>query len=445
MGRRRYKKPPEGTFLAQIHALSHDGRGIATVNEKTTFIPNTLPGEEVEFRYTFTKSNLAEGEVISITKPSPNRITPNCQYFERCGGCALQHLSTQQQLAHKQQTLLDQLQHFGKVTPEQVISPITGDTWGYRNKARLGVRNIPKKGATLVGFREKQTNFITEIERCEVLNPQIGHSIMPLRELITTLSIPDQIPQIEVAIGEEKVALIFRHLKPFNSEDLKALHQFGQQHNFAIYLQPKGPDTIHLLDDDSQCPLLSYQLPNHKLTLQFHPSDFTQVNQSINQQLIDLVIELLDLNDNDHVLDLFCGLGNFTLPMATRTKWVTGVEGSTTMTQRAAQNATLNKISNVEFYACDLSQPDWVKQEWAKQNYNKLLLDPPRSGALEVVRCMAQFDSIKQLVYVSCNPATLAHDIGVLVNEQGFQLQQAGILDMFPHTSHVESIALLQR
>ncbi|OGT31126.1 MAG: hypothetical protein A3E87_04390 [Gammaproteobacteria bacterium RIFCSPHIGHO2_12_FULL_35_23] len=444
MRHKHKSKLPQGTFIAQIHGLSHDGRGIATVNNKTTFIPYTLIGEEAEFEYTYHKSSFAEGKAIKILSPAPERLSPFCEYFTVCGGCSLQHMSHTAQMAHKQSTLLEQLKHFGNVKANTVMSPVVGLQQGYRNKARLGVRNVPKKGLPLVGFRERQKSFITEIEHCAILNPTVGKIIKPLRELISTLSIPFDIAQLEVAVGDDKTALIFRHLKPLSQADNNLLKAFSETHHLTIYLQPKGLDSIHLLGSPTECPLLSYRIPYYQLELLFHPSDFTQINMSINLQLIDLVNELLATNEQDLILDLFCGLGNFTLPMATLAKQVVGVEGNTKAVERATLNAQHNQLNNVSFYTCDLSQP-LDQKPWAALPYNKLLLDPARSGALEIVQSFEKFATITHIVYVSCNPATLARDLNVLVNQQGFVLEKIGILDMFPHTSHVESIALLKR
>jgi 23S rRNA (uracil1939-C5)-methyltransferase len=445
MPRKRRKRLPEGNFTATIDKLSHEGRGIANIDGKAIFIHNALPGEEVEFHYTFSKSKFAEGQATKIIKASEERAEPPCSHFTICGGCSLQHLSPEAQLAHKQNTLLEHLKHFGDIEFGELMPPVVGDKQGYRNKARLGVRYVPKKGGALVGFRERSSNFLCDMNSCEVLNPQVGKNLEAFRDLIGQLSIPADIAQIELAIGDDKAALIFRNLKPLTNDDKKILQAFGEKYQFEIYLQPKGPKTIHLLNaTETSTPLLSYKLPKYDLEMLFHPSDFTQVNMSINRQMIDLAIDLMDVQADDTILDLFCGLGNFTLPLATKAKRVIGVEGSEEMAKRGNMNAKHNNINNAHFYACDLSQ-DFSNEQWMQLDFEKMLIDPPRSGALEVVQSIAKFGKVKRIVYVSCNPATLARDAGELVKNHGFKLEKVGILDMFPHTSHVESIALLTR
>jgi len=436
------KKIPEGTFTATIEELSHDGRGIAKINGKATFIANALPGETVEFNYTYTKSNFDEGSATHIIKPSADRVTPHCKHFDICGGCTLQHLSGDAQLRHKRNTLLEQLKHFGQTTPTELLPPIKSPQWGYRNKARLSARYVTQKETLMVGFREKYKHFVANIDSCVVLNEKIGLKITELKNLFGKLSIPYDIPQIEVAIGTNKTAIIIRHLKPFTAEDLNELKQFANSESIDIYLQPGKLNSIHHLTEPN-LPLLAYHLPKYALEYLFKPTDFTQINTAVNEQLVDLVLELLEVEPTDQILDLYCGLGNFTLPIAKYAYSVVGVEGLASLVERAKANAKHNHIHNTESYSCDLSQ-DFMQENWAKKAYNKLLLDPARSGALEVMQTMAKSSSLKKIVYVSCNPATLARDVGLLVNQHGYRLQKAGILDMFPHTSHVESIALLE-
>lgn len=436
--RHRHKKKPEGIFNATIHTLSHEGRGIANINGKTTFIDNALPGEEVDFEYTYTKSQYDEGKATHINIASPDRVEPKCPHFALCGGCSLQHLAPLSQTRHKQQTMLDHLKHFGGIEPKEILSPITADSYGYRTKARLGVRFVTKKNRVLVGFREKYSHYLAEINSCVVLDPRVGTKITALCEMIATLSQPHTIAQIEVAAAENETALIFRHLEPLTEKDMTLLLDFANEHAFTIYLQPGGPDTIHIIKGQ-KANWLSYRLNNQKIELLYHPTDFTQINLAINQQMVDRAIELLALEPNDTILDLFCGLGNFTLAIASHCHHVTGVEGSSQMVERGEMNAKHNNMTNTSFYAHDLTKP-FSSELWAKQPFNKLLLDPPRSGAKEVVE---NISAIKpdRIVYVSCNPATLARDAEILINK-GYSLEKVGVLDMFPHTSHVESIGL---
>ncbi len=437
---RKKKKLPEGLYQATIHALSHEGRGIAHINGKTTFIDNALIGEEVDFEYTYSKSQYDEGKAIHIKTASADRVVPACPHFSMCGGCSMQHLSQEAQILHKEQTLLNHLKHFGNLSPTEVLAPITGPAYGYRTKARLGVRFVIKKGSVLVGFREKYSNFLAQIDSCAILAPEIGQKITALRELIVKLNAKSEIAQIEVAVSHKTTALIFRNVAPLIHSDEDLLRSFAKEHHFTIYLQPKGPDSIHLLSG-LEDGWLSYFLENQKLELLFHPTDFTQINLAINQQMVDRALSLLNLQAHETVLDLFCGLGNFTLPLAQRAKQVTGVEGSLEMTKRAQMNADHNHITNTSFYAHDLTK-DISTAPWAATSYDAILIDPPRSGAKELIEQIRPFKA-KRIVYVSCHPATLARDAEIL-KTQGYTLQKAGVLDMFPHTSHVESIALFQ-
>ena len=440
--RRRRKKLPEGLFQASIQSLSHEGRGIATINGKTTFIENALPGETVEFSYTSTRSKFDQGVAEKIINASEERVTPLCEFYGYCGGCSMQHMSPEAQLAHKQQVLLEQFEHLGQVSPEQVLPPLTGPISGYRHKARLAAKYVVKKEKTLVGFREKRSAFVADINACEVLHPEVGHKLTDLSQLIESLSNRDQIPQIEVAVSEENTALVFRHLTPFNETDIEQLKNFQSDYKFLIYLQPEGYDSVHRLDDDSDLSM-QYHLPDFDLSLSFLPTDFTQINVEINRSMIKQAIQHLDLNENDQVLDLFCGIGNFTLPMATIAKRVTGVEGDAGLIERAKLNASNNNLNNVDFHVADLAADELI-YPFMQQHYNKLLLDPARTGAKEIISAL-NLKEIDLIVYVSCNPATLARDAGILVNEKSYRLTHTGIMDMFPHTSHVESIAVFKR
>lgn len=342
----------------------------------------------------------------------------------------------------KQQAMLDALKHIGKVTPEQVLTPLLGDSvWGYRRKARLGVRYVPKKGGALVGFRERGSSFVADIDRCHILHPRVGELLPQLSSLIDQLSIRDQIPQIEMAMGDESCVLIFRMLSTPSHEDRLKLALFGPQHQVAIYIQEAGPDSVKPLN--SEATSLIYDLPDFDLQLHFLPSDFTQVNSDINRQMIQRAITMLQLNRDDQVLDLFCGLGNFTLPLARAAGHVTGIEGEAGLVARARENATLNHIDNVNFYTTNLY--DTLENEpWMLQQFSKILLDPPRSGAQEIVEHLPKLGA-QRIVYVSCYPGTLARDAGILVHELDYRMVHAGVMDMFPHTAHVESIALFEK
>ena len=445
MSRRRKKLPEPRTAI--IESLSHDGRGICHVDGKVVFVHRALPEEEVLFRYCRTRGKFDEGDMLKVIKPSPLRVEPQCQHFGVCGGCSQQHLSSESQIIAKQERLLENLNNIGKVKPEVVLNPLTAGSWGYRRKARLGVKYMRRDKVVRVGFRERSSSFLAELDRCEVLHPRIGERINNLSELVNSLTIKDKIPQIEVAVGDDNAALIFRHLEELSDKDLQNLQNFGKQYDFIIYLQSGGPQTIKRLwpesDKSGNDTKLSYKLADYDLELAFQPSDFTQVNAELNQKMINRAIELLEPQPEDRVLDLFCGLGNFSLPLASKSGFVVGVEGEENLVKRARENALQNNVKNVEFYTADLNG-DLSLEPWYGTGFNKLLLDPPRSGAPVVVAKLPK-PLPERIVYVSCDPATLARDAGILVNTQGYHLESAGVMDMFPHTSHVESIALFTR
>lgn len=443
MARRPRRKPlPEGIFPAQILSLSHDGRGIARPDGKTLFIDNALPGEQVQFRYTMVHSKYDEGRADVIDVAAPERAQPPCEHALLCGGCSLQHYGSDAQVQLKQQVLAEQLAHFGGLEPERWLAPLIGPTTGYRSKARLGVRYVDARGTSLVGFREKRNNFLADIRRCEILVPDIGHALMALRELINGLECRARLPQIEVAAGDDELALVFRHMDPLTDADRAALVSFCQQRGWHCYLQPGNEQSVHRIWPQDGPERLHYRMPADQLDMAFHPTDFTQVNADINRRMVPLALDLLDLSPEHRVLDLFCGLGNFTLPLARRAGEVIGVELSQAMVERGEENARRNGLSNVSFHAWDLNQ-SVDGEPWAQQRFDRILIDPPRAGALEMVRLMPQFGAEK-LVYVSCNPATLARDAGELA-QLGYRLEAAGVMDMFPHTTHVESIALFVR
>jgi 23S rRNA (uracil1939-C5)-methyltransferase len=426
------------TTKATIISLAHDGRGIAHVNGKTVFIEGALPGEEVNFQCTQRSRQFDQGQMVEILHASPDRVEPHCLHTDVCGGCRLQHLTPEAQLRDKQQILLEQLQHFGKITPPtQLMPPMTAAIWGYRRKARMSVRYVTKKNRVLVGFHEKNGRYVADIKSCVVLHPAVGTIITDLQDLIAKLSIFRAIPQIEVAVGDHATVLVLRHLQPIPAEDKALLLAFAKQHNIIWYVQPGNESTVAPLDKRAA---LTYALPAFDLIMDFEPLDFVQINAEINQKLVSRAVELLDIKPEDRVLDLFCGLGNFSLALARQAAQVVGVEGSKEMVLRAKHNATRNQISNAEFYMADLNE-GLTQAPWAQQKYDKLLLDPARTGAFELVQKMAKLGA-SRIVYVSCNPATFARDAGELVNNQGYVLQELGVLDMFPHTKHVESIAL---
>lgn len=428
---------------AAIHSLSHDGRGIAILNNKTTFISGALPNEKVTCKITQKRSNYYEAEVIDIISQSDERITPPCPHFGVCGGCSLQHMSDEAQIALKQKTLVEQLKHFGKVEPQTILPALHANSIQYRRKARLGVKHVIKKNKLLIGFREKSSPYLADLESCVILHPEIGQRFPELSQLIASLEIYNAIPQIEIAVGDTDVALVIRHMKALSKSDEEKIIVFAMQHGFQIYLQPNPPQPIHKLYPQDGNERLSYTLPDYALEFKFYPLDFTQINLEMNRLMVKQAIQLLDLQAEDTVLDLFCGIGNFTLPIAKHAKFVTGIEGGEEMVKRASENAQHNKISNVAFYAANLMKENG-EAAWKKSQYEKVLLDPPRAGAKEILPFLQQC-SAKTIVYVSCNPATLARDAGELIHHYGFTLKQAGIMNMFPHTAHIEAMAVFKK
>ena len=436
--RRRRRRLPEGEFEALVEDMAHDGRGVARVDGKATFLHGGLPGERVRFRYTDRRRSRDEGRVVEVLEASPQRVEPRCAHYGICGGCSLQHLDPAQQVAVKQKVLLDNLRQIGRVEPEQVLEPLlNASPWGYRRKARLGVKDVTAKGGVLVGFRERGSSLVADLSRCEVLHPKVGTLLPALRALIESLTIRRQLPQIEMAMDDERCVLILRVLQAPDSEDRARLAAFAAAHDLFFYLQPGGPDTVVPLDRPVD---LSYALPAHALELGFQPGDFTQVNTDINRSMVARALALLDLQGDERVLDLFCGVGNFTLPIARGSAAVVGVEGDPGLVERARANARRNGIENATFHAADL-YGELAAEPWLLQRFDKALLDPPRSGAQEVLHLLPRL-GVRRLVYVSCYPGTLARDAGILVGQHGYRLHSAGVMDMFPHTAHVESIAL---
>ncbi len=431
-------------FQTDILDLSHDGRGVARregEGGKVTFITGALPGEVVSAEPTARNRHFDEARTLEVLQPSPQRVTPRCPHFGVCAGCVLQHLEESQQIVAKQRVLTDNLTRIGHVTPGTVLPPLVGDSWGYRRKGRFSVRRVEKKDKTLVGFRELDPRFVADLSQCLTVIPEIGSKVGAMAAFIETLDGKRDIPQIEFIAGDEAIMLTIRHMQPLTDADRAAWTAFGQEHGFAISLQPGGVESVQPLWP-AEVPL-SFKLAPWDVELAFRPLDFIQVNASLNVKMIALALELLEAGPDERVLDLFCGLGNFTLPLARTVRDVVGVEGDAGLVARARENAERNGLANAQFHAADLTQ-DQRNAPWMRQGFDKLLLDPPRSGAIEVLQQLP-LKQFKRIVYVSCHPGSLARDAGYLVNEQGFTLVSAGAMDMFPHTAHVESIAVFEK
>jgi 23S rRNA (uracil1939-C5)-methyltransferase len=439
MGRRRQREPE----TARITGVTHDGRGIADVSGKKVFVAGALEGEEVRFIRRKSKRNFDEAELLEILEASENRIEARCEAFGRCGGCSLQHISEEEQRTIKFQTLQDNLERIGGVVPDKWLDPIIAPAWHYRRRGRLAVKDVSAKGRVLVGFRERHAPYITDMHRCEVLAKPVDGLIDPLSDLIAGLSIRARLPQIEVAVAENAVALVFRVLDAPTDDDKELLREFGIANDLRMYLQPRGLDSIELLDPDEQIEPLFYTLQAFDIRIEFDPVGFVQVNSDINEQMVAQAIDLLQVGPDDRVLDLYCGIGNFSLPLARRSKEVLGVEGDAMLVSSARHNAALNDLENASFRTADLSKIDG-SESWIQEDWDRVLVDPARSGAAEVVQHMHVIGA-QRIVYVSCHPGTLARDAGTLVNDLGFRLESAGIIDMFPHTAHVESIAVFSR
>lgn len=422
-----------------VHALDAGGHGIARNAEgKVVFVEGALGGETVDARILRSKPKFDTARATAVLVESSGRRVPPCPYYESCGGCVIQHADTRTQVAAKQRWLEDCFERIGKVEPECMLAPIYGEEWGYRRRARLSVRYVQSRGGALVGFRERRSTFVTDIQGCLVLPPHVSALIPALRELIGRLSVPDRMPQVEVAVGDDAVVLVFRHLLPLNGEDRRLLREFSDAHSVQVWLQPRGPDSAAPFHPDP-APELFYTLPEFGVRIAFQPTDFTQVNHAVNQLLVSRAVRLLDPQPGERIGDLFCGLGNFSLPIATRGARVIGLEGSRALVERARANALANGLT-VQFEAANLFEPNLAPYGV----FDKLLLDPPREGAIELVKALPA-GWPQRIAYVSCDAATLARDAGILVNTQGFRLAAAGVVNMFPHTAHVESIALFER
>ena len=440
MGKRRRRRQLPEPAVVRIEAMSHEGRGIAHIDGKTVFVFGAIEGEQVRIQIRKSNRNYDEAITLDVIEPSALRIKPKCEVYEVCGGCSLQHIDNDEQVAFKQRSLLEMLHHAG-IDIGEVIPPLRSHPWGYRRKARLGVKFVRKKGRVLVGFRERNTPFLADMSRCEVLIPRVGNHLRDIAILIESLDARETIPQIEVASDDSRVALVFRHLRPLSKGDREKLVAFAKRNDLWVQLQPGGPDSITSLYPPQQA-LHFAPLQNEDININFEAADFTQVNTEINQQMVAQALHYLDLKEDDRVLDLFCGLGNFTLPMARRCLMVTGIEGDTPMVVRARQNALEHAIDNSEYFVADLSRPD-PEIGWMRQRYDKILLDPPRLGALEIALYISCFDA-ETIVYISCQPASLVRDSKVIC-DSGYRCTHLGVMDMFPHTAHVESMTVFTR
>ncbi len=431
--------------ILDIESLDLKGQGVARRDGKAIFVEGGLPGERVRVETLKRKPSYEMARVTEVLKPSSQRVAPRCPHYGVCGGCAMQHIEPAAQVAIKQRSLEDLLWHIGRLRPERVLEPLYGPSWGYRFRARLSVRVVPKKGGVLVGFHERRSSYVADMRECHVLPPHVSALLMPLRELIASLSVPDRYPQIEVAIGDRQTALVLRHLVPIEQADRDKLLAFAQRYGIAWWLQPKGPDTVHALnpaDEDD----LAYALPEFGLRMPFRPTDFTQVNHAMNRVMVSRALRLLAIEPGERVADLFCGLGNFTLPMARTAREVVGVEGSAVLTARAEAAAQKQGLADrARFATLNLFE---VNAEWLARlgAFDRMLIDPPREGAEAVARalCSPQVSRPRRLVYVSCDPATLARDAAIMVHEGGWTLRAAGVMNMFPHTGHVESMAVFE-
>ena len=436
-----------------IDGLTHDGRGVARRDGKAVFVRGALPGERVIAQPTARHRHFDEASAIEVLEASPDRVTPRCAHFGQCSGCVLQHMDSGKQIEAKQRVLLENLERIGHVTPKSVLPALTDAQWGYRRKGRLSVRHVPKKERTLVGFRQDDPRFVADIQHCETVVPVIGTKIGAIGAMIDMLTGKDDIAQIEFIVGDRigddrgtrdgngQAALVFRNLQPLSNSDCAILIAFAQANDFAVLLQPGGAESVQALWPESIA--LAFALPEYDVTLAFQPLDFIQVNAGMNAKMIARTLELLDLKPGQRILDLFCGLGNFTLPIARRVAQVVGVEGEAGLIARARANAERNGIVNARFYTANLASP-LAYEPWINEHFDALLLDPPRSGA-EALLPQLPLKKIDRIVYVSCHPGSLARDAGFLVRDRGYKLRAAGVMDMFPHTAHVESIALFER
>lgn len=432
--------------VLDIESLDLEARGVARRDGKVVFVEGALPGERVSVQVVRRKPSYEIARVDQVLRASSQRVTPRCPHFGVCGGCAMQHLDPAAQVAVKQRALEDTFWHVGKLRPARILPPMHGPAWGYRYRARLSVRVVPKKGGVLVGFHERKSSYVADMRTCHVLPAHVARLLVPLRGMIASLSAPDRMPQIEVAVGDACTVLVLRHLLPLTDGDVAVLRAFAREHGVTWWLQPKGPDSVHPLEP-GDAETLAYALPEFGLRLPFKPTDFTQVNHAINRVLVSRALSLLEPGPQDRVADLFCGLGNFTLPLATRAREVVGVEGSKALTDRALAAARRHGLADrTAFATLNLFEvdADWLR---GLGRFDRMLIDPPREGAQAVAQALTQLQAAERparIVYVSCNPATLARDAAILVHEGGYALRAAGVINMFPHTGHVESIAVFE-
>jgi 23S rRNA (uracil1939-C5)-methyltransferase len=430
---------PAEESIATVTGFTREGEGV--VHEgKAVFIPGALLGERIRFRRTRRHRRHDDGQLLEVLEASPQRVTPRCAHFGVCGGCVLQHLAPQAQLAAKEGELKDNLAKIGKVEPQRWLQPLAGPVWGYRRRARLGAKYVYKKGCVVVGFRERAAPYVAQLSSCEVLAAPAGALISALAAMLDGLEIREHVPQIEVAVGDNHTALVLRVLKSPTTADLERLRHFASEHQLVLYLQPGDLRTVQPLE--AQARGLQYALPQFDLKLDFAPTDFIQVNAPMNAALVARAVELLQLDAGSTVLDLFCGLGNFSLALARRAGRCVGIEGEETLVKRARHNAAANLIANAEFHVANLSAAPDPQLTWMRNAYTHVLLDPPRTGACEILPALAAL-APRRVLYISCHPGSLARDLGLLVHEHGFTLEAAGVVDMFPHTAHVESLALL--
>lgn len=430
--------------VAVIESLDHEGRGVAHVNGKTIFIDGALPGEEVEYSSFRKKRNYELANLTRVIRASSQRVVPRCPHFDICGGCSMQHLHFSSQVAAKQRVLEDALWHIARLRPDMVYPPIFGSAWAYRHKARFTVRNVPSKGGVLVGFHEKRSSYVAAMDSCAVLPPPVSALVPDLKHLIAGMSVSDRVPQVEVSIGGAQTVLVLRHLAALSNSDRQRLREFADRHRIVWYLQANGPETASLFYPPDT-PSLSYTLPDFDVELRFSPTDFTQVNHGVNRMLVRRAMALLQPAPGERIADMFCGLGNFSLPIARGGAMLTGIEGSAALVARARENAAANGLSGLSNFSVANLFEITSKTFAMLGPFDKLLIDPPREGAIDLVKSLPESGAPQRIVYVSCSPATLARDAAVLVGEKGYVMRGAGIASMFPHTSHVESIALFER
>lgn len=435
--------------IAEVESLDHEGRGVAHVDGKTIFINGALPYERVSYSSFRRKPRFENADALQVLRGSFVRTTPGCPHFGICGGCSMQHVEVGAQVAMKQRVLEDNLKHIGGIKPDIILAPIAGIAWHYRHRARLSARFVAKKGGVLVGFHERHSSFVADMHCCQVLPQHVSALIMPLRQLVEELSIKQRMPQIEMAVGADVTALVFRNMEPITLEDEKRFQDFVHHYTtndylFQIWMQPKGPESCYPLYP-LDVPALSYHLPDFGIEMPYYPTEFTQVNPAVNQVMVKRALSLLDPQPGERIADLFCGIGNFTLPIARSGACVTGVEGSAALVKRAQENAQYNGLADrVNYHESNLFE---VTAESLTQmgRFDKMLIDPPRDGAIELVKALDTACIPRRIIYVSCNPATLARDAQVLVQLKGYTLKAAGVMNMFPHTAHVESIAWFER